>query len=62
MACVRRTAFTVLELLIVIAIIALIAALLFPLFAGARKKARETQCMNNLHQVYVAWSPYTNDY
>jgi len=62
MACVKRTAFTVLELLIVIAIIALIAALLFPLFAGARKKARETQCMNNLHQIYVAWSLYTSDY
>lgn len=62
MARVTRTAFTVLELLIVIAIIALIAALLFPLFAGARKKARETQCMNNLHQVYIAWSLYTSDY
>ncbi len=57
-----RAAFTILELLIVIAIIALIAALLFPLFAGARKKARETQCMNNLHQVYIAWSLYTSDY
>jgi prepilin-type N-terminal cleavage/methylation domain-containing protein len=62
MARVRQTAFTVLELLIVIAIIALIAALLFPVFAGARKKARETQCMNNLHQIYIAWSLYTNDY
>jgi prepilin-type N-terminal cleavage/methylation domain-containing protein len=62
MARMKRTAFTVLELLIVIAIIALIAALLFPLFASARKKARETQCMNNLHQVYVAWSLYTSDY
>lgn len=62
MARVRQIAFTVLELLIVIAIIALIAALLFPLFAGARKKARETQCMNNLHQIYLAWSLYTSDY
>jgi type II secretory pathway pseudopilin PulG len=62
MARVRQVAFTVLELLIVITIIALIAALLFPLFAQARKRARETQCMNNLRQVYVAWSLYTSDY
>lgn len=62
MAVLKRTAFTILELLVVIAIILLLVALLFPVLSSARKRARETTCMNNLRQIYTAWSIYTSDY
>ncbi|MEJ5251097.1 MAG: DUF1559 domain-containing protein [Chthonomonadetes bacterium] len=58
----KRTAFTVLELLVVIVIILLIAALMFPVFSSVRKRARETSCINNLRQIYAAWSLYTSDH
>jgi prepilin-type N-terminal cleavage/methylation domain-containing protein len=58
----RRNGFTLLELLIVIAIIALLAALLLPVFQQARKKSYEPVCINNLRQFYVAFSLYREDY
>lgn len=57
-----RRAFTLLELLIVIAIIAILAAILFPVFAQAREKARQTACLSNLHQVGLATIMYAQDY
>ncbi|MER3474603.1 MAG: hypothetical protein C4335_11360 [Armatimonadota bacterium] len=56
-----RRAFTLLELLIAIAIIALLAALLFPVLAAGRRKAREAPCMSNLHQLLLAWTMYVDD-
>ena len=58
----KKNAFTLIELLVVIAIIAILAAILFPVFAQAREKARQTQCLNNLKQISMAWIMYTNDY
>lgn len=59
---IRRNAFTLIELLIVIAIIAILAAILFPVFASAREKARQTTCASNEKQLGLAIIQYTQDY
>ena len=56
------SAFTLIELLVVISIIAIIAAILFPVFAQVREKARETTCISNLRQVGIAVRQYVSDY
>ena len=58
----NRKGFTLIELLVVIAIIALLAAILFPVFAGAREKARQTACLNNNKQLGLAFVMYLGDY
>lgn len=57
-----RKGFTLVELLVVISIIAVLAAILFPVFASARGKARQTQCMSNLRQAGMALSMYVSDW
>ncbi|MDD5697843.1 MAG: prepilin-type N-terminal cleavage/methylation domain-containing protein [Victivallaceae bacterium] len=54
--------FTLVELLTVIAIIAILAGLLLPSLGGARKRAKLTQCMNNLKQIGNAFMSYTTEY
>lgn len=58
-----RTAhgFTLTELLVVIAVIALLAALLLPVLGKSRAKAEGVTCANNLKQLSVAWQLYTDD-
>jgi len=50
------------ELLVVVAIIAVLAAMLLPALAGAREKARQAACVNNLKQVSTALESYLGDY
>ncbi len=57
----RRSAFTLLELLVVIAIIAILAALLLPALAQAKTRATTMACLNNLKQQQVAWYLYAGD-
>lgn len=57
-----RSAFTLMELLIVVAIIALLTALLFPVLSSARRKAQQVPCTSNLHQLHLAWAMYCDDY
>ena len=57
-----RRAFTLLELLLVVALIALLVAFILPVFHQARKKAYEPVCTSNLRQFHVAFSLYREDY
>ena len=58
----KNSAFTIIELLVVIVIIALLAALIFPVFASAREKARQTVCQSNEKQIGFALLQYVRDY
>ena len=58
----KRRAFTLVEILIVVAIIALLAAILFPAFNHVRALGRRTTCASNLKQIGFALSQYVQDY
>ena len=57
-----RRAFTLVELLVVIGIIAILISVLLPSLASARASARATQCMNNLRQFGQAFHMYASQY
>lgn len=54
-------AFTLVEVLLVIGVLGLLAAVLFPVFASARHNARMTTCASNLHQIGLALKLYSAD-
>jgi prepilin-type N-terminal cleavage/methylation domain-containing protein len=56
-----QRAFTLVEMLVVIAIIAILAALLLPALGRGKESARSVSCMNNLHQLALATCAYTMD-
>lgn len=55
------TAFTLVELLVIIAIMAILMALLSPALKSAREKARSIACLANLKQIGLGFQMYSND-
>ncbi len=57
-----RHAFTLVEQLVVIAIIAVLAALLLPALVKAKQRAQGTACLSNLRQIHLVYTLYQSDF
>jgi prepilin-type N-terminal cleavage/methylation domain-containing protein/prepilin-type processing-associated H-X9-DG protein len=57
----NRLAFTLIELMVVIAIIALLMAVLLPALNRARESGKRAVCMSNLKQLTLSWTAYAQE-
>lgn len=57
----HRTAFTIIELLTVIATIAILAAIIIPVVGQVRESAARSQCSSNLRQITLSAKLYANE-
>lgn len=58
----RGAAFTLVELLVVVAIIAILASLILPALSRAKSRAQGSFCLNNTHQLTIAWILYADEH
>ena len=58
---IRKNAFTLIEMLVVVAIIAILFALLLPVLSKAKASAKRTTCLNNLRQINLGTRLYCDD-
>jgi prepilin-type N-terminal cleavage/methylation domain-containing protein/prepilin-type processing-associated H-X9-DG protein len=58
----HRPGFSLLELLVVIAVITVLAGILYPVLAAARDRAQQTTCLSNLRQIACAQLLYLQDW
>jgi prepilin-type processing-associated H-X9-DG protein len=57
----RRAGFTLLELCVVLATVAVLAAMLLPALASTHPNSQAFQCLNNQRQILLAWQMYAAD-
>ena len=57
----QHSGFTLVELLLVIAIVAILVSLLLPVLSAARRRAHDTVCTGNLRQFGLAGQMYSSD-
>lgn len=55
-----RPAFTLVELLVTVALIAVLIGMLLPALGGARDAARTTRCLSNMRQMGLGWTMYAD--
>jgi prepilin-type N-terminal cleavage/methylation domain-containing protein/prepilin-type processing-associated H-X9-DG protein len=60
--CARRGGFTLAELLVVVAVIGILAGLLFPALAASKAQARSIFCQNNNKELVTGWLMYADDH
>ncbi len=59
---IQKPAFSLIELLVVVAILSIVAAVLIPVLESSRTRAQSDVCISNLHQISLATNLYLQDF